>query len=316
MAIIADSLKNLSSHVSFILTATNIGVIAFKDKNGTPNIYLIDSGNDDSAASEVLNLLRTTYKDFNLKALLNTHSHADHCGGNTYFVNETNCQIWTTKGEASLMQYPSIESDLIWGGTPVHQIQSPYLMAKPCRADRTFNGEETIELETKDGIITIKVISLPGHYMDQAGFLITDTDGKKSLFMGDAISGRNVIRKYWIQYLLDETNTKRSLEKLAAIKADFYVPGHGHLVDNIEGLSELNLIAILETEDMIIDELRTPKTNDQILKAVADRNSITLGLTNYVLIGSTLRSYLSGLYEEGKITFEITDNMLYWKKAE
>ena len=63
---------------------------------------------------------------------------------------------------------------------------------------------------------------------------------------------------------------------------------------------------------MIIDELSSPKTTEQILKAVADRNGIRLGLSQYVLIGCTLRSYLSSLSDEGKIKYEISDNMMYW----
>jgi len=316
MSVIQNRFYNLSSHVSYIGSSTNIGIIAFEDNNGSKIIYMIESGNDAEQAKEILDCTKEKFPEYTLKTVLNTHSHADHCGGNNYLKSQTGCHIWCSKGEAALMAYPELESSLIWGGTPIHQIRSTYLMAESCQADCTFTAGDILKIETSQGTILIEAVPLPGHYLDQTGFLITDTDGKKSLFMGDAISGRNVIRKYWIQYLYNETNTKKSLEKLAKIEADFYIPGHGHLVDNIEGLSELNLIAILETEDMILDVLKTPKTNDEILKAVADRNSIQLGLTNYVLIGSTLRSYLSGLYEEGKITFEITDNMLYWKKSE
>lgn len=304
----SSKLIQLSANIFCLATANNIGIISIPQ---TKELYLIDSGNDEDFAKDILDFIGSRFAGFKIKAILNTHSHADHCGGNPYIKTQTGCQIWASKGEARLMEFPEIETGLIWGGTPVHQIRSPYLMAKPCTADRIFDGEETICLEPSS--IKVQVISLPGHYLDQTGFLITDTDGKKSFFMGDALSGRNVIRKYWIQYLYDETQTKKSIQKLAKIHSDSYIPGHGQITDNIEGISELNLIAIMETEDLIADELKEPKSTEELLQSLADRNGIRLGLSNYVLIGSTLRSYLSALYEEGRITFEIQDNKLQWK---
>ena len=35
----------------------------------------------------------------------------------------------------------------------------------------------------------------------------------------------------------------------------------------------------------------------------------------YVLIGSTVRSYLSYLYDEGKLVFEFKENKMYWKQV-
>ena len=64
---------------------------------------------------------------------------------------------------------------------------------------------------------------------------------------------------------------------------------------------------------MILDELKKPKTMEELLKAVADRSNITLKTSQYCLIGSTLRSYLSGLYEAGKITYTIEENRMIWK---
>ncbi|MBQ9908578.1 MAG: hypothetical protein IJM48_02135 [Treponema sp.] len=83
----------------------------------------------------------------------------------------------------------------------------------------------------------------------------------------------------------------------------------------MEGLAELNLLAILETENMILDELKSPKTMEELLKAVADRSGITLKTSQFCLIGSTLRSYLSGLYESGKIAYVISENRMLWHRA-
>ncbi|MBQ8013061.1 MAG: MBL fold metallo-hydrolase [Treponema sp.] len=315
MSVTSEQLVPLSEHISYLSMPTNLGFIRFFDETGKDCVYLIDSGNDETTGARILDFIRANFPDATLKAIINTHSHADHCGGNSYLVRETGCQVWASRGEAYLMEFPDIETQLVWGGTAIHDIRSKYLLAKPCRVTRVFDGEEELFLPCEKGRISLKVISLPGHYVDQTGFLLTDTDGKRVMFAGDVLSGRNSIKKHWIQYLLDETKTKESLEKIQKVDADFYVPGHGDVTDNVEGIAELNLLAILETEDMIVDELKTPKTTEEVLKAVADRSGITLKTSQFCLIGSTLRSYLTGLYEGSRIDYVIEENKMLWRKV-
>ncbi|MBR1402820.1 MAG: MBL fold metallo-hydrolase [Treponema sp.] len=315
MSVTTEQLVKLSEHISYLKMPTNTGLITIPRGEESCDLYLIDSGNDETNGARLLDFMRNNFPNGTLRAIINTHSHADHCGGNSYLVRETGCEVWASKGEAYLMEFPTIETQLIWGGTPIHDIRSKYLLAEACRVKRVFDGEEEIALPCGAGRISLKVVSLPGHYVDQVGFLLTDTDGMRVMFAGDVLSGRNAIKKHWIQYLLDETKTKESLQKIQTIEADFYIPGHGDVVNNIEGIAELNLLAILETEDMIVDELKSPKTTEELLKSVADRSGIVLKTSQFCLIGSTLRSYLTGLYESGRIDYEIRENRMIWKRV-
>lgn len=309
MSLSKENIQKLTKNISYIPFSTNIGLVTIPNENKT-DIYIIDTVNDDLKMQEILDFISENYPEGKLKAVINTHSHADHCGGDVLLREKTGCEIWASSGEASLMEYPELETMLIWGAAPFHDLCSKFLMAKPCSATRVLKNDETVDLG--DGV-SFKVIPLPGHYLNQVGLIFTDSDGKTVFFMGDAISGRNVIRKYWIQYLLDEKKTKESLMKISEINSDFYVPSHGSLVNDIEGLSELNIIAILETENLIVDIVKTPKTTEQILKEVTDRNKIRLGVFQFVLIGSTVRAYLTGLYEEKRITFAIEKNEMRWR---
>ena len=313
MSVTNEQLIPLTKHISYIKMPTNIGFIRFTNEKGENCIFLVDSGNDETTGARILDFIKENFPKDRLRCILNTHSHADHCGGNSFLLRETGCEIWASKGEAYLMEFPEIETQLVWGGSAIHDIRSKYLLAEACKVSRVFDGEEEIPILCEDGKILIKVISLPGHYVDQVGFLITDTDEKKVCFAGDVLSGRNAIKKHWIQYLLDEIKTKSSLQKISGIEADFYIPGHGDIVQAVEGIAELNLLAILETEDMILDELKSPKTIEELLKAVADRSGITLKTSQFCLIGSTLRAYITGLYESGKISYEIKENRMIWK---
>lgn len=52
---------------------------------------------------------------------------------------------------------------------------------------------------------------------------------------------------------------------------------------------------------------------EELLKRVFDAYGLMMSFEQYVLVGSTLRSYLSRLRDMGKITVEFRDNYLYWK---
>ena len=57
-------------------------------------------------------------------------------------------------------------------------------------------------------------------------------------------------------------------------------------------------------------------TFESILKCIFDEYNLTMNPNQYVLIGSTVRSYLSYLYDEGKVEYEFKNNQMLWKKIE
>lgn len=56
-------------------------------------------------------------------------------------------------------------------------------------------------------------------------------------------------------------------------------------------------------------------TFEEILKYIFDKFNLVMNGNQYVLIGSTVRSYLSYLVDEGKLTYEFVDNMMKWKQV-
>ena len=56
-----------------------------------------------------------------------------------------------------------------------------------------------------------------------------------------------------------------------------------------------------------------PQTFESVLKAVFDYYGLTMNFQQHVLVGSTIRSYLSWLKDMGEMEAYIEENCLYWR---
>ena len=303
-------IQELIPDVYVIPGGTNVGVIRVKSESGC-GLYLIDSGGSENDARKIEKILDEHFTDRHLRAVINTHSHADHTGGNAYFAEKTKCEIWMPYLEKGSVENTLLQPSLAWGGFPLPELRTSYYVPAHCEATRVIRAEECVELS--DGK-KIRFIALPGHYFEMLGVMCTIPDGKCAFFAGDAVFGKKVIAKFSIPFMLDIFSFLDTLEKLRSVRADRYVPSHGDAVTRIDETVEMNEIAVLQTISCIMKILKKkPHTAEELLTEVANVNGISMKLAQYVLIGSTLRSFLTCLYEKGRITYEIADNKMLWK---
>ena len=66
-------------------------------------------------------------------------------------------------------------------------------------------------------------------------------------------------------------------------------------------------------EDEIIRILNDEKSFDDILKEISDNFCIELNYGQYALVSSTIRSFLSYMYEEETIEYKLVKNKMFWK---
>lgn len=278
----------------YLQSPAKIGLV----KLGGDEVCLIDSGSDKDAGRRVRQLLDKN--GWRLTAIYNTHSHADHTGGNKYLQDRTGCRIFAPGIEYDFTNHPVLEPSFLYGGYPPSELRHKFLLAQESRA------EELTEDALPDGMATIP---LPGHYFDMVGYRTADN----VVYLADCLSSRETLEKYRISFIYDVAAYIDTLEKIKSLKADMFVPSHAAPTDDIAPLADINLAAVSETAERITDICRTPIGFEEILQRLFCEYSLRMDFEQYALVGSTVRSYLAWLRDSGRIEPLFEDGRLLWK---
>jgi glyoxylase-like metal-dependent hydrolase (beta-lactamase superfamily II) len=290
-------LKQINSYVFYLPGPANIGVVIHRNK-----AVLIDTGVDEGGARKVLKDLES--KHIQIHAIINTHAHADHFGGNHYIIRRTGALVYAPDIEEAFIRNPILEPFYLYGAAPIDRLKSKFLMAQGSKVDYIVqNRMEIIGLE-------FQFIPIPGHSINQMGIGVQEV-----FFCADAIFPPEIIEKYKILYCYDVKQQKETLTGMKTLSFKYYLPIHGELSTDISGSIDLNLKSIERLENLILEVLETPKGTEDLIKAVADRYHLDLNFEQYFLTGNTLKSYLSSLKTEGKVDCKVERNILKWYKT-
>lgn len=277
----------------YINCPAKIGVYLTDDKN----IYLIDSGNDKDAGRKVRKILDE--KGWNLLGILNTHSNADHIGGNQYLQQQTGCKVFGGGIEKTFTEYPVLEPSFLYGGYPCKDLRHKFLLAK---------SSEVTDFSDKSFPKEIEIIPLKGHFFDMVGFRTPDD----TAFLADCLSSKKTLDKYQISFIYDVAEYLKTLETVKSMKAKMFVPAHAPATDDITELTDVNIAKVHEIADKILSVCSEPICFENILQRLFSDYGLTMNFEQYVLVGSTVRSYMSWLKDNGKLSAIFDDNMLLW----
>lgn len=295
-------LEQIKENVYYISNPVNIGVI----KAGEQAI-LIDSGLDDSTARKILNLLEK--EGLSLGAIINTHSHADHCGGNAYLEQETEAKIYASQLEAGIVENPYLEPLYLFSGAkPLADLENKFLRAKDSQVDTIIDDQQE---ELVINGVEIGIVTLPGHTPNQIGLAVNGV-----LFCGDAVFAKGALRKHKILFCTAIREQKETLNWLQRSDYDFYLPAHGKLTQEIAELAQINLEVIEEVEDYLLSRLTSKQTTEDILQELCSVYEIEITTTQqYYLMKTITMAYLSFLSNTGAIKTKVKENKFYWKIA-
>ena len=285
----------ISDQCYYIQSPAKIGLVKL-DGN---NVCLIDSGNDKDAGRKVRRILDE--HKWNLTAIYNTHSNADHIGGNKYLQSQTGCKIYAPGIECAFTNHPILEPSFLYGGYPCKDLRHKFLLAQESHA----------KLLTPDVLPKgFEVIDLPGHFFDMVGFRTPDD----IVFLADCLFSKETLDKYQINFIYDVGAYLTALEKVKYMQAKLFVPSHAEPTENISDLAQYNFDKVNEIADRIIDICKEPICFENILQRLFSDYDLKMSFEQYVLVGSTVRSYLSWLKDNGRLDAIFHNNMLLWKQ--
>lgn len=278
----------------YIKNATNIGIYKV-DEN---NVYLIDSGNDKDAGKKILKIMDA--QGWKIKGIISTHSNADHIGGNKLIQDRTGCPVYAYGMEKYFTEYPVMEPSFLFGAYPFKDLRNKFLFAKESMVtDINNNLPKGLEYFT-----------LKGHFFDMIG-IKTDDD---IYFLADSLVSEETIKKYHLFFLYDIREYLKTLDFLVTLNGKLYIPSHCEATDNISSIIGANRDKVKEICDRICSLCEKEITFEDLLQKLFFEYDLIMNVNQYVLIGSTVRSYLSYLHEEGRVSFEFKENKMFWKK--
>ena len=280
----------------YIQSPAKIGLVKLNEQD----VCLIDSGNDKDAGRKVRQLLDTN--GWRLTAIYNTHSNADHIGGNKYLQGQTGCKIYAPGIDCAFTRHPVLEPSFLYGGYPCKELRHKFLMAQESDA------QELTQESLPEGF---EIIPLPGHFFDMVGFRTPDD----VVYLADCLSSRETLDKYQIGFIYDVAAYLKTLEMVKSLQAKVFVPAHAAASEDIADLAQYNIDKVLEIADKIIGICKEPLCFEAILQRLFTDYGLTMNFEQYVLVGSTVRSYLAWLKDTGRVNGLFENNMLLWQRT-
>lgn len=294
-------LKQIKENIYYIPNVTNIGVIL--DESAA---VLIDSGLDDDAGKKILKCLER--EGISTKAIINTHSHADHFGGNALIKARTGATIFSPEIEESIIRFPYFEPYYLFSGAhPINDLLSKFLMAPKSEVDVII---ETGCGKLKAGNLEFDAVALPGHSPNQTGFGINGV-----LFCGDAIFSEELLVKHKLPFCMNVEKQLESLKKLKESGYEVFLPSHGSPLADINSTADTYFKRINSIREHSLNILSTGKTTAEYLQGLCSALDIEMrDARQYYLNNAIAMAYLSWLYNSGDIACEIKENVLYWTR--
>ena len=283
-------LHHLKGNTYYIDGATNCGVYVLNNKN---EVLLFDCGTD----SEGVKIYETLEKN-NMKIthLVFSHCHADHAGGWEYIYQKTHCMMIASKVERGFFRDPKLDIGFLYGGYPLDEYDGKLMHID-------MNDEIYALDEIPSGV---EWFHLPGHHWGMIGIKTADD----VYFVADTLGSIDLVERAHILLIYDVKGYLDSLSFVESLDGKMVVPSHSQATTNIKKVVEFNRKNMYEIMDVLLDYLHEEHNCTECTSHIFDYYNLRITYNKYMLILSTVRSYLSYLSNNKRIRNYFKDNRL------
>ncbi len=296
--------RKLTDNVGYITGAVNIGVI----NTGDGGVVLIDSGLETRVAKRILKTLEG--ENLFPLAVINTHGHADHCGGNAYLREETGLDIYASSQETPIIENPWLEPQYLFSGAePISALENKFLQAEPSRVDQQIELAKTrVQIQGSE----LEIVPLPGHSPGQIG-----VGYEGVLFTADSYFSLQVLNRHPLPFLMNAEKFLETLNFLENSDYDIYLSSHGNPQENITEIIVNNRERVKNIIDFISRNLQREQETRELVEQVLNHWEIeTEDVQGYCLNRTIILACLSYLCENNSFQVHASNQGLFWQNKE
>lgn len=285
-------LKKIVGDVYYIPGRTNVGVIVRDDW-----CIVVDTGLDEDHGRRIINTIGDS--GLKIKLILNTHSHADHIGGNRIIFDRVKPIIMAPSIEAYFIENPILEPTFMYGAYPPEGLQGKFFMADSSPVNKIIR-------EGVDEEVNLRYVSLPGHSFNMHGVIVNDV-----FFIADALFPENLVKKFGVIYHFNVKEAVKTLKKLGELSCRFYVPSHFEPASDISRIININLEAIDKVRKLVEENITRKISLEELFSNILLEFKLDLSPPMYFLYSSALKSYISWLIDDGILESMFESGKLY-----
>lgn len=295
----------VKSKVGYFRGPATVGLI-----KGASGWIFIDTGVDADVPKKVIKALLEDLGESRLavSAIINTHAHADHVGGNAYLQKNYDAKTFSSLGEKPYIENPSLEPHYLFSGEAPKALHNKFFEAKPSvvHTGVSFLNDKGIALPVGTGLkqavdeVALTFIRLPGHSKEMIGVLTPEG----YFFCGDLLFPKIILEKHPMLFLHD---SKLYIEALKwALDQQFkgVILTHGGYFEDHLTLANDTKELIQANQGHISAILTEPLNEWEIHNRLAQQYGLNEGFGDWHLNHGVVRSYLAEGLEKGNLKWE------------
>jgi glyoxylase-like metal-dependent hydrolase (beta-lactamase superfamily II) len=291
-------------------------------------VTLIDTGPKTKEAAEALRagLRRAKFLVSDIRRIVLTHAHEDHCGLAKSLRDEAkNAEVlihdWETGHRVGRLEYEEHRALLSRAGLPAEEVETMRRMYEGVRqyAD-SFDDREYSSLEDEDELKfasgALRVIHTPGHTPGSCSFV---READRTVIAGDCVLKRVTPNPILSPDPIDKSRRFRSLAEylVSLARLRTFAPtlvhgGHGEPVRDYEELFNRYVRAIQKRQSQVIGLL--PKNGATAWEISRQMFPDTDDVHRFLAVSEAV-AHLDLAHAEGKIALELTDGREVYRKA-